>query len=78
MLCLRCAALPPELRLHPSPAAVAVPPGREALRALVCERCGAATRGPEAGESLPDALARLERAGLGVSALLRSARPRAA
>ena len=62
MLCPHCRSLCPELRGYPGgplhPAAWA-----PALRALVCERCGAPAS--PGRESLSATLRRLERAGLG-------------
>lgn len=76
MLCTPCRSLRPELRRYPRgllyPAVWA-----PALRALVCERCGAPA--PGRPESLAATLRRLERAGLGSAGpLLCDAAPRAA
>lgn len=67
MLCRACRELSPELRRHPAPGAPVPVAGAPAVRALVCARCGRAA-GPEGeASSLPDMLARLERAGMGVA-----------
>jgi hypothetical protein len=73
MLCPHCRSLRPELRRYPRgslhPAAWA-----PALRALVCERCGA----PARPEPLPVWLRWLERAGLGSAGPLLCDAPRPA
>jgi hypothetical protein len=65
MVCEKCAALPPELRRHPAPNSVSVATGWRSLAELVCVRCGASRRLPDATELLLATLVRLDRVGLG-------------
>lgn len=69
MVCESCAALSPELRIHPAAKAVAVARQWRSLAALVCNRCGASPKAyVDPTDLLLETLVRLDRLGLGASA----------